>query len=96
MGDESLEEMGPIDYVVLEWDGDQPVTGEIVEDAGFHDGVVVAVVERAACRQEIDVFHAVLVPHARIHRAGENRAHAAAIVANGGLARVELGSGGFS
>ena len=27
---EQLEEMGPIDYVVLEWDGDQPVTGEVM------------------------------------------------------------------
>jgi Family of unknown function (DUF6325) len=25
-----LEEMGPIDYVVLEWSGDQPVTGEVM------------------------------------------------------------------
>jgi len=25
-----LEEMGPIDYVVLEWDGEQPVTGEVM------------------------------------------------------------------
>jgi len=25
-----LEEMGPIDYVVMEWDGDQPVTGEVM------------------------------------------------------------------
>ena len=23
-----IEELGPIDYVVLEWDGDEPVTGE--------------------------------------------------------------------
>ena len=27
MSDAQLEEMGPIDYMVLEWDGDQPVTG---------------------------------------------------------------------
>jgi hypothetical protein len=27
---EQLEEMGPIDYVVLEWKGDQPVTGEVM------------------------------------------------------------------
>jgi Family of unknown function (DUF6325) len=25
-----LDEMGPIDYVVLEWAGDQPVTGEVM------------------------------------------------------------------
>lgn len=25
-----LEEAGPIDYVVLEWPGDQPVTGEVM------------------------------------------------------------------
>jgi hypothetical protein len=25
-----LEEMGPIDYVVLEWAGDRPVTGEVM------------------------------------------------------------------
>ena len=28
--EDQLEEMGPIDYVVLEWDGDQPVTGEVM------------------------------------------------------------------
>ena len=28
--EEQLEEMGPIDYVVLEWSGDQPVTGEVM------------------------------------------------------------------
>jgi hypothetical protein len=27
---QQLEEMGPIDYVVLEWSGDQPVTGEVM------------------------------------------------------------------
>ena len=30
MADELLEEMGPIDYIVLEWSGDQPVTGEVM------------------------------------------------------------------
>jgi hypothetical protein len=30
MSEEQLEEMGPIDYVVLEWAGDQPVTGEVM------------------------------------------------------------------
>ena len=30
MSGEQLEEMGPIDYVVLEWAGDQPVTGEVM------------------------------------------------------------------
>jgi hypothetical protein len=30
MRDEQLEEMGPIDYVVLEWAGDAPVTGEVM------------------------------------------------------------------
>ena len=30
MSDAQLEEMGPIDYMVLEWDGDQPVTGEVM------------------------------------------------------------------
>jgi hypothetical protein len=28
MSDEQFEEMGPIDYMVMEWSGDQPVTGE--------------------------------------------------------------------
>ena len=28
--DEQLIEMGPIDYIVLEWSGDQPVTGEVM------------------------------------------------------------------
>ena len=30
MSDEQLEEMGPIDFMVLEWDGEQPVTGEVM------------------------------------------------------------------
>ena len=30
MTEEQLTEMGPIDYIVLEWDGDQPVTGEVM------------------------------------------------------------------
>ena len=30
MSEEQLEEMGPIDYIVLEWDGEQPVTGEVM------------------------------------------------------------------
>ncbi len=30
MIEEELAEMGPIDYVVLEWAGDQPVTGEVM------------------------------------------------------------------
>jgi Family of unknown function (DUF6325) len=30
MSDEQLQEMGPIDYLVLEWDGNQPVTGEVM------------------------------------------------------------------
>jgi Family of unknown function (DUF6325) len=25
-----LEEMGPIDYLIMEWSGDQPVTGEVM------------------------------------------------------------------
>ena len=30
MTEDQLEEMGPIDYVVLEWAGDKPVTGEVM------------------------------------------------------------------
>ena len=30
MSEEQLEELGPIDYMVLEWAGDQPVTGEVM------------------------------------------------------------------
>jgi hypothetical protein len=30
VSEEQLEEMGPIDYMVLEWAGDQPVTGEVM------------------------------------------------------------------
>ena len=30
MTEEQLSEMGPIDYIVLEWAGDQPVTGEVM------------------------------------------------------------------
>jgi hypothetical protein len=27
---QELEELGPIDYIVMEWAGDQPVTGEVM------------------------------------------------------------------
>ena len=30
MSTEELEELGPIDYIVLEWAGDTPVTGEVM------------------------------------------------------------------
>jgi hypothetical protein len=30
LSEEQLEEMGPIDYMILEWDGEQPVTGEVM------------------------------------------------------------------
>ncbi|MEP6953528.1 MAG: DUF6325 family protein [Solirubrobacteraceae bacterium] len=30
MPEEQLEETGPIDYMVMEWAGDQPVTGEVM------------------------------------------------------------------
>jgi hypothetical protein len=30
VSEEQLDEMGPIDYLVLEWAGDQPVTGEVM------------------------------------------------------------------
>ena len=30
MAEEQLAELGPIDYMVLEWAGDQPVTGEVM------------------------------------------------------------------
>jgi Family of unknown function (DUF6325) len=30
VSEEQFEELGPIDYVVLEWTGDQPVTGEVM------------------------------------------------------------------
>jgi hypothetical protein len=30
MSTQQLQELGPIDYMVLEWDGDQPVTGEVM------------------------------------------------------------------
>jgi Family of unknown function (DUF6325) len=30
VSEEQFEEMGPIDYVVLEWAADQPVTGEVM------------------------------------------------------------------
>ena len=42
MSADQLEEMGPIDYIVLEWSGDQPVTGEVMPllldlvDRGHH------------------------------------------------------------
>ena len=30
MSEEQFDELGPIDYMVLEWDGEQPVTGEVM------------------------------------------------------------------
>jgi hypothetical protein len=30
MSEEQLDEMGPIDYIVMEWAGDQPATGEVM------------------------------------------------------------------
>ena len=30
MSEEQLEDIGPIDYIVMEWSGDQPVTGEVM------------------------------------------------------------------
>ena len=30
MSEEQFEEIGPIDYIVMEWSGDQPVTGEVM------------------------------------------------------------------
>jgi hypothetical protein len=30
VSEEQLEELGPIDYLVMEWDGEQPVTGEVM------------------------------------------------------------------
>jgi hypothetical protein len=30
MIEDQLDEMGPVDYMVLEWAGDQPVTGEVM------------------------------------------------------------------
>ena len=30
MSEEQLEEMGPVDYMIMEWDGDQPVTGKVM------------------------------------------------------------------
>jgi hypothetical protein len=30
VSEEQLEEMGPVDYMVMEWAGDQPVTGEVM------------------------------------------------------------------
>jgi hypothetical protein len=31
VSEEQLEEMGPIDYMVLEWDGPMPVTGDVMQ-----------------------------------------------------------------
>jgi hypothetical protein len=30
VSEQQLDEMGPIDYMVLEWAGDTPVTGEVM------------------------------------------------------------------
>ena len=30
MSEEQFDELGPIDYMVLEWNGEQPVTGEVM------------------------------------------------------------------
>jgi uncharacterized protein DUF6325 len=43
MSDVPLEEMGPVDYLVMEWKGDQPVTGEAL-------GLILDLVERGIVR----------------------------------------------
>jgi hypothetical protein len=30
VSEEQFDELGPVDYMVLEWDGEQPVTGEVM------------------------------------------------------------------
>ena len=43
MSEEQLDEMGPIDYVVMEWSGDVPVTGEVM-------GLLLDLVDRGTIR----------------------------------------------
>jgi hypothetical protein len=43
MSEEQLQEMGPIDYLVMEWAGDQPVTGEAL-------GLILDLVDRGIIR----------------------------------------------
>src|SRR5262245_66032934 len=43
MSDVPLEEMGPVDYLVMEWKADQPVTGEAL-------GLILDLVDRGIIR----------------------------------------------
>jgi hypothetical protein len=43
MSDVPLEEMGPVDYLVMEWNADQPVTGEAL-------GLILDLVDRGIIR----------------------------------------------
>ena len=53
--EEQVTEMGPIDYVVLEWSGDQPVTGEVMPlIAELADRGVIRVLDIAFVSKEHD------------------------------------------
>ena len=55
MSEEQLEDIGPIDYIVMEWSGDQPVTGEVMPlIAELADRGVIRVLDIAFVSKERD------------------------------------------
>jgi hypothetical protein len=55
VSEEQLEDIGPIDYIVMEWSGDQPVTGEVMPlIAELADRGVIRVLDIAFVSKEHD------------------------------------------
>jgi hypothetical protein len=55
VSEEQLEEMGPIDYVVLEWSGEQPVTGEVMPLlVGLVDRGIIRILDIAFLAKDMD------------------------------------------
>ena len=55
MSEEQLEEMGPIDYIVMEWPGDTPVTGEaMVELLDLVDRGLIRILDLAFMHKAAD------------------------------------------
>jgi hypothetical protein len=54
MTDEQLEEMGPIDYIVLEWPGRQPQGEAAPLILDLHDRGIIRILDFAAVRKDED------------------------------------------
>jgi hypothetical protein len=55
VSEEQLEDIGPIDYIVMEWSGDQPVTGEVMPlIAELADRGIIRVLDIAFVSKEHD------------------------------------------